>query len=716
MLLLLPLLLLPLLAAGQWNYYRHVLFDNSLAPDRYFQSGGKAVAPSSLTLDHGKLPVDAKTFYTPPNALRIQWRSAPDGSWEAEVKLDRWRNRPATLDGGRFHVWCYSAEPLSAGTLPRIRFVDRDGNFTKSVTLPSPVPARRWVREAIILSSLKTASLHPFDPRRMQSVLFLQGAADGTEHTLLVDEIGIDNPAPPEAARPPGDLRAKGYERHIDVQWARDPSGNVQRYTIYRSFDGVQYQPIGTQQPGILRYADWLGEPGRKAFYKVKAVQGNAESPFSKTVSSSTRIMTDDELLDMVQEASIRYYWEGAHPNAEMALENIPGDPDVVATGASGFGIMALLCGVERGFIPRPEVNRRLRKIAAFLEKADRFHGVWPHFLNGRTGKVMPVFGRYEDGGDLVETAFLAQGLLAARQYFKKDHELYDRITRLWEGVEWDWYRAPAENAFLYWHWSPDYGRLIKHKLIGWNEVMIVYLLAIASPTHGVPASLYYSGWASQSDEAAAYRSGWGQTAYGDHYANGHSYEGIRLDVGVGSGGPLFFTHYSFLGFDPRGIRDKYTNYFRNNRSLALINRAYCRRNPGGFPGYGPDCWGLTASDGPWGYKPHEPSADGDNGTITPTGALASFPYTPQESMQALKHFYRDLGGRLWGEYGFRDAFNQKEAWFSPIFMGLNQAPIAIMIENHRSALIWKMFMDNPEIHPMLDRIGFKPDPMKPPQ
>jgi len=421
--------------------------------------------------------------------------------------------------------------------------------------------------------------------------------------------------------------------------------------------------------------------------------------------------MTDDELLTMVQEASFHYYWDGAHANAGLALENVPGDPDLVAIGASGFGIMALIVGAERGFISSEQATARMRQIVDFLEKADRFHGAWPHFLNGRTGRVIPLFGRYDDGGDLVETAFLVQGLLAARQYFKADRSLYDRLTALWEGVEWSWYRREPDSDFLFWHWSPDYAWQLNHALIGWNETMIVYLLAIASPTHAVPAEMYYSGWAGQSERAVRYRQSRGRTTHGDHYANGRSYYGIELPVGVGAGGPLFFTHYSFLGFDPRGKRDRYTDYVENNRRIARINRAYCIANPRHHSGYGAAAWGLTASDGPWGYLPHEPAPRMDRGTLTPTGALASFPYTPDASMAALKHYYRDFGDTMWGVYGLRDAINPSANWVSPIYMGLNQAPIVVMIENYRTGLVWKNFMANPEIKPALDAIGFKADP-----
>jgi exo beta-1,2-glucooligosaccharide sophorohydrolase (non-reducing end) len=386
-----------------------------------------------------------------------------------------------------------------------------------------------------------------------------------------------------------------------------------------------------------------------------------------------------------------------------------------VATGATGFGVMALIVGVDRGFITRQQGLDRLTKLVDFLEKAPRYHGAWSHFMNGYTTRSVPLFGMFDDGGDLVETSFLMEGLLAARQYFNgpsdPEKNVYTRISHLWDTVEWDWYRRAQQSDALLWHWSPQWSWYIDHRLTGFNEVMITYLLAIASTTHGVPADLYYSGWAGQSKAATQYRAGWSGTSEGDRYHNGNTYYGIKLDVGVGTGGPLFFTQYSFMGFDPRGIHDQYTDYFNNNRNIALIDLAYCVENPGHFAGYGPNDWGLTASDDNLGYLAHAPNTGNDDGTITPTGALGSFPYTPTESMAALKHFYRDLGDQLWGVYGPRDAFNLSRNWVSPVYMGLDQAPIVVMVENYRSGLVWKMFMSNPEIAPALERIGFKPDP-----
>ena len=496
------------------------------------------------------------------------------------------------------------------------------------------------------------------------------------------------------------------------MRWEPSPGTSVARYVIYRSLDGQPFEPIGIQLPDTFRYSDFLGKSGVKAEYKVTASDSNyRQSALSAAASAATREFSDDELLTMVQESCFRYYWDGADPYSGMARENIPGDDRVVATGASGMGIGALIVGVDRGFITREQGVERLTKIVSFLEQAQRYHGVWSHYMDGNTGKTMPVFGMYDDGGDLVETSFLMQGLLAARQYFRgnsaAEQALYSRITALWESVEWDWYREKPDSPFLYWHWSANWTWQIHHNLIGFNEVMITYLLSIASPTHGVPADMYYSGWASQSERALQYREGWGGTKDGDHYSNGNTYYDIKLDVGVGTGGPLFFTHYSFFGFDPHALHDRFTpSYFENNRNIALINRAYVIANPKHFPGYGADAWGLTASDGPYGYVAHAPDKTNDFGTLTPTGALSSFPYTPEASMPALKHYYRDLGAQLWDIYGFRDAYNVQQNWYSPIYMGLNQAPIVVMIENHRSGLVWKSFMANPEIGEMLQKLN----------
>ena len=696
----------PISARADQNYSQQVFFENSLSPGYYFYSSGRASAPSTLRLVQGKLPVETAKFISGPNALELQWNSTPQGGWSTELNLYEWRNRTLVFPGSDLWLWLYAPSGIRARDLPKLALRDTEGNFTSPLAIGAFAPDLRpgqWIRVRIPLAAFRTASVHPFQPHRVNTLVFVQGAADGAPHTLYVDDIRIEDAPPQSEAAPPAPqgVRAQGYERHIDIAWepVHDPA--LAQYVIYRSENGKPFAPIGVQRPGVNRFCDYTGNPHMTASYRVTARTSSLkESPPSAAATASTHPMTDDELLTMVQRASFRYYWEADEPHSGMTRESTPGNDDIIALGASGFGVMAIMAGAERGFITRQQAIDRLLKITGFLARADRFHGAWPHFLDGRTGHVLPVFGMYDDGADLVETSFLMEGLLAARQDFKADgisgRELYDRITGLWEGVDWNWFRATPKHDALYWHWSPDYSFYIANRLTGWNEVMITYLEAIASPTHPIPASDYYSGWVGES--------------VGNKYANGGTYFGIKLAVGRGTGGPLFFTDYSFMGFDPRGIHDRFTDYFDNNRNQALINQAYCIHNPHHWKGYGDDTWGLTAVDGPHGYVPYEPTPDLDDGTIAPTGAISAMAYTPQESMAALRHFYRDLGAQVWSIYGFRDAFNLQENWYSGITMGLNQAPMAVMIENQRTGLIWKYFMSNPEIQPMLDKIGFQPD------
>ena len=707
------------LAAHAAFYDDHVIFENAIASGPYPHSEASVIAPSTLETQNGAVLVTSDRWHSVPNALRLKWKSAPGGDWRVTLRVPGTDWRKFKMRGDTLAFWIYSEKEITEHGAPRISLLDRDGHGSNGRPLvkgEASVPAGRWVRMQLPLpaSIIRSTDDDEFHLENTVGVVFVQGLDDNTEHTVYIDDVMIVDGAPADATPPaaPAGLAAQGYERHCDLSWQRSPEADVLSYRIYRSLDGKDYQPVGSQRGDRNRQEDFLGAPGRTAYYKVTAVDlaGN-ESPPSAAVRATTRPMNDAELLDMVQLGCFRYYWEAGHPNAGFAPEILPGDEHLMALGGNGFGIMALLVAAERQFITRDEAAARLVKITRFLGQADRYHGAWSHFLDGRTSKTIPYFGRYDDGGDLVETAFMIQGLLAARQYFNRDtpaeREIRESATRFWREVEWDWYRQRPDSDVLYWHWSPDHGFHINHPLIGWNETAIIYLLAIASPTHPVPAAMWHTGWAGQSPLHLDYRRGWSRTTEGDHFTNGHSYYGIKLEVGEGNGAELFFTHFSYMGFDPRGIRDRYTNYFKNNRAIALIQQAYAVENPRKFAGYGADCWGRSAGVNSGGGRA---TPRDDNGTINVMASLASMPYTPDESMAALRHFYRDLGPKIWGPWGFYDGFNETQNQFDPDYMALNQAPIVVMIENHRTGLVWKNFMANPEIKPALDAIGFKPD------
>ena len=408
--------------------------------------------------------------------------------------------------------------------------------------------------------------------------------------------------------------------------------------------------------------------------------------------------MSDDDLMDLVQRRTFAYFWDYAHPTSGMARdrgsENDAGDNILVALGATGGGIMAILVAVERQWVSRTEALARLSRILAFLESADCYRGAFPHYLNGATAEEV-TFWEGNAGGDIVETAFLITGLLCARQYFAglsaEESDLRRRIDRLWQRVEWSWFTGGEK--VLIWHWGYKHAWATRHRIEGWDECLIAYVLAAASPTFPTGPDPYHAGWTS-----------------GRAFRNGREFYGHRLPLGPDYGGPLFWSHLPFLGLDPRGLKDRYADYWQQVVQHTRINYEHCVRNPNGFAGYGPDCWGITSSDGNEGYAAHAPNLD--RGVIAPAAALGSMPYTPELSMRALRHFYFDLGDRLWRTYGFVDAFNPSAGWYSDQHLAIDQAPIIVMIENYRTGLLWRLFMSCPEVQSGLDVLGFEPRPI----
>jgi hypothetical protein len=504
---------------------------------------------------------------------------------------------------------------------------------------------------------------------------------------------GVDQPSPP----------IENVSPTINLQIDFDLPLHTQSFPSAINISGptspiLQVQFSNDNKTAIINSSTPLDDLSKYTLYITNQVKGFRDETFvGFSIQFYTAVdpdpkfplLSDEALLTLVQQQTFKYFWDFAHPASGMARErNTSGD--IVTSGGSGFGIMSIIVGIERGFITRQQGIERLDKILDFLETADRFHGVWPHWLNGTTGKVIP-FSTNDNGGDLVETSFLMQGLLTFRQYLNgadpTEQLLITRINGLWNSVEWSWYTNGGQNV-LYWHWSPDKAWIMNHPIKGYNEALITYVLAASSQTHSIPASVYHEGWASSGG-----------------IQNGKTFYNITLPVGFDYGGPLFFAHYSFLGLDPRNLSDTYANYWTQNVNHSKINHAYVVDNPKNFVGYSDENWGLTASDNHTGYSAHSPT--NDLGVITPTAALSSFPYTPVESMKALKFFYYTIGDKLWGTYGFYDAFNVTQGWTASSYLAIDQGPIIIMIENHRTGLLWDLFMSAPEVQAGLDKLSF---------
>lgn len=472
-------------------------------------------------------------------------------------------------------------------------------------------------------------------------------------------------------------------------------NGNTQiqsNYTYTNNDSTVVVQPVSPLSP--LTHYTVAVSPNLTSQSNI-SLKTTILVTIATTLDSTDKFpqITDSALLTLVEQQTFKYFYNFGHPVSGMARER-NSDLETVATGGSGFGIMALIVGIQRNFITRAQGLSRIDTIVNFLtNKAQRYHGAFPHWMNGTTGATIP-FSTQDDGADLVETSYMMQGLLTARQFFNTgdpvEVALRSNINDLWNGVEWNWFRNGLQNKLI-WHWSPDFNFAINQQISGWDEAMIVYALAASSPvdSNRIPKIVYDNGW-----------------ALNGGMKNGKSFYGITLPLGPDFGGPLFFAHYSFLGINPNSLSDAYANYWTQDTAHAMINYTYCVTNPRRFKGYSSQCWGLTASDDNIsGYSAHSPT--NDLGIISPTAAISSLPYTPIQSMNALRFFYYKLGDKIWSQYGFVDAFNLTDLWFASSYLAIDQGPEIIMIENYRSGLLWNLFMSCPEIKTGMKGLAF---------
>jgi hypothetical protein len=636
------------------------------------------------------------TAYEGATSLKFNYTSAENGNWRATIYRKGWTVTDiSNLDSISFYVFSEVALPGTALPLIGLRASntagnkDVDSNIYPLADYNGSIEAGKWTRITFPLHIFfDDTENDQLDYTVVKGIIFNQSENNGSSRLILVDEIaafkGLDEILPVE------NLTATGYDSHVELNWTRPVDGLS--YRVYASFDGGQTFGLRAETTKNY-YLDFIPETARNSVvtYQVATqFQGTESEPVE--IVAAVRDFSDDELLDMMQQYTFRYFWEGAHQATGMALERSNGNGRTAASGATGMGLMAMIVAHEREYRPQQEIKDRILMILEFLENCERHHGAWSHWYNADTYKTQP-FTPDDDGGDIVETSFVAAGLIALKNYFlatdEKSVQIRETADRLWKEIDWEWYRNGGQNV-LYWHWSPNVGFQKNMKVTGWNECQVTYIMAASSPTHGIPKEVYDEGWA---------RSG--------NMVNTRTFYGYNISLSSDWGGPLFWIHYSHLGINPNGLKDQYANYWQEHVNTARIHHAYSISNPLGFENYSDKNWGLTASDDPDGYTAHQPMSN-DNGTISPTAALASMPFTPEESMKALKYFYRERGRDLYGIYGPYDAFNDERSWVQESYIGIDQGPIVVMIENYRTGLLWNTVMQDADVQTGLNKLGFQ--------
>lgn len=490
-------------------------------------------------------------------------------------------------------------------------------------------------------------------------------------------------------------IRALPRQLRIDLIWER---GDLPHYEVQRSEDGGNtWTTLPNKTPELHVFSDFIGDPNVRRHYRVRNVRFSRSGgvteirAWSEVVQAQTRRFDVDALLGEVQEAAVRFYFEEAHPVSGLSPEGQPGWGNVCAVGSTGMGMANIIVGVERGIVSREDGLQLALQMLRFLDQtAPKPRGALGHWMDGKTGEIKN-FGEPKDAVDLVETAFLIQGAILLREYF--DHpnpqelELRQTVNRLSADVQWDFFMQEDHiGPYMKWHWHPQDG-FWKMGVRGFNETMMCYILGIGSATHPIPVKSFFSGW----------------MRGGRNFSHKQTHFGVTHDLGGGIGWPLFFAHYSHLGFDPNAVSHNGKTYFEHFTDATRVHRLYAQSRAEDFEGYGP-LWGLAASLNPDGYFASHPGQK-DNGTIATTAALSSIPYLPEEVKGCMQVMYLDYGKELWGGYGFYNAINPSRDWLGARYIGIELGPIAPMIENYRSGLLWKLFMQSPEAQRAMKRL-----------
>jgi hypothetical protein len=658
--------------------------------DSYFE----VTHPPGLPQYNDKVPC-LTTSFKGSTALKFNYTSSPDGNWRTTIYRNDWSTTDISgMDSISFFVYSEVSLPTSALPLIGLKANKLSGSGDVSSELYAlenfndSVPPEEWTQITFPLDTfLLDDANSDLNFSETKGVIFNQSEQNNVSRLLLIDEIIAFKSL--EEIPVVKNLSVTGYDSHAELQWEQDVPDLA--YRIYASFDAGETWEIRAETTNKY-YLDFVPETAINSTvqYRVVTLSQDKESePVEAT--AELRDFSDEELLDMVQRYTFRYFWEGAHQETGMILERSNGNGRTAASGATGMGLMALILGHEREYRPQEEIKDRILMILEFLTNCDRHHGAWSHWYTSDTYETQP-FSEKDDGGDLVETSYLAAGLIALKNHFSgndsKSIQIREQANQLWREIEWTWYQK-GENV-LYWHWSPNYDFEMNMQVRGWNEALITYIMAASSPTYPISEEVYTNGWA---------RNG--------GMVNERSFYEYDISLSPDWGGPLFWIHYSHLGINPSGLSDEYADYWQEHVNTAKIHQAYAVDNPLNHESYSHSCWGLTASDDPEGYTAHQPWYN-DNGTISPTAALGSMPYTPDETLKALKYFYRERGSELFGKYGFYDAFNDNVDWVADSYLGIDQGPIVVMIENYRTGLLWYTVMKDEEVKAGLDKLGFQ--------
>lgn len=707
-----------LIFSAKADTYPGVLFENSILKGNYMFSTVYHDDRSWVENVAGRLPVSDSIFFTPGNSLSLRYMSVKNGNWHVQIASPDAATsyKPNPADVLTFKLYVVSDTDNDA--LPKLSLSQQD-TTSRAVELSDYIKDFRtnmWLDVRIPVKAIGGLAMD----EAIDGLQLSQGRADTTTHWLYIDQIEFLPANPPRAklSSPAVLASATAYDRHVDLTWQLPLTPSIRYIKIYRADDNEHFEPVAIRPVFVQKYTDFVPYPDRAYFYKIAWVDYDyLESPFSNVMEATAHAASDSALLDFIQAAHFNYFAERAEINSGMHAVHFGVDDATISVRETGLSVLAHVVGVERGFISRKVAIDRLRRIVGFLGKVERYHGAFPAQIDGRTGKGIFVVDSVPEA-DLAATAFLMQGLLVAKQYFGADSGkvtgLMAKIDTLWSDVAWNKFVVAGQGNILLDRWSPVSGFKDAGPMGGFGADFISYVLALASPQYalkpdayteglGVPRELVDSTYAMElaENDSFSVNKGGDDADVLPHYRE-FSYTvdttmyGVPITVGSVDTS-LLEAYTPFLGFDPRGKRDTFTNYFTNNINLT---KAFRRRdNERGCGGFSRDIWGTVVIG--------TDSLDGADSldrtyAISPAIASASYAYLPDAAVQSIRGLYETYGHTLFTEYGFRKWVSPERNAISDGFDALQQAAVVVMIENGRSGLIWNLFSNHPDIQKVI--------------
>jgi len=637
--------------------YPEVLFENSVLPGSYSNSQVQYQGESWIRNLRKSLPVSDSIFFTPNNALSLNYISSEHGNWQADIFYPE---SYQVSENSVLLLKLYVQSKTNIDELPAFQIIGADSVKSEVILLKdylSGFQENKWLSVEVPLNKIQGV----YDNPEVVAIRFLQQGTDNKEHQLYIDQIEIlPSKTPMNKLTSAAVIQSVlPFERHMEVSWRLPLTPSIRYIKIYRSEDNKDFKPVAIRPIFATKYSDIISEVGKTYYYRITWLDFQyRESPYSIVKEAKTRFLTNDELLNMVQKANIEYFVDGTEFNSGMQLFRRSNNDAIVSSKLTGMGIMALISGVNQKMIPRDILIDRLSKISGFLASAESIHGAFPTLLDGRTGK-----GVFSDPDnpivDLDGTSYLMQGLLVAKQYLNQqdatEAAIRTKITSISNAVEWNKFVKPG-SPFLFTNWSINSNFDDATPLME-REALSTYLIAWASPAYNIPFNDSVSIAKNLSKEI--------------HY-------GLPLTIGKIKN-PLDKLLTAFAVFDPRDKYDKSANYYNELQNLIWIQYRKSLEESSLPVGLGNN---LIVDSKGW---------------VDPSSIVSTYPFHSDFAMRNLVEIYRNYPTLFWSEYGFR-TINLAENKLALNTEGIHFGTEAIMIENGKTNLIWNLFAKDQDI------------------